>query len=534
MAADLQASRQGAPGSGDPVAPDGTPQASGANPRPDAGDLPFDSFDDGFGDIRTTSQPDEDPELAAIRAEGLTPRQLRMARRISQVHNLPIESDLDAVRQLRKIGVDPFRRPTPVDMPGEATPDPEPVTGKAVVPAGKAGKQTLPSTEVRAEEIRIRDVQIIQRDIARRRRRKLALLMVRLLFFVGIPTLIGYYYYRDIASRLYATNSEFIIQMQAPQSASGAASALTSSPLATVQDSITVQGYLLSREAMLRLDADLGFHDHFSQPQIDQLQRLDPDASQEAIYKAFKRSIRIGYDPTEGVMRMEVSAADPETSVAWSKALISYAEELVDQMTARLREDQMKGARESYDEAEQKMLAAQRKVVDLQEELGIIDADSETGAVTSQILDYEAEIRKKELEMQAMLDNPNPNEARVEGVKSDIQRLNDAITALRSEITTSDASGESLARIRSELRLAELDLESRQNLMQQALELMEKARIEANRQVRYVKVFVAPIAPDVPTYPNVFSRTLLIFLIFSGLYLVMSLTASVLREQVSA
>jgi len=36
-----------------------------------------------------------------------------------------------------------------------------------------------------------------------------------------------------------------------------------------------------------------------------------------------------------------------------------------------------------------------------------------------------------------------------------------------------------------------------------------------------------------PSYPRVFENTLLAFLIFSGIYLMLSITASVLREQMS-
>ena len=71
-------------------------------------------------------------------------------------------------------------------------------------------------------------------------------------------------------------------------------------------------------------------------------------------------------------------------------------------------------------------------------------------------------------------------------------------------------------------------------LVQQALTQMETAQIEANRQVRYLSLGVEPVAPDEATYPKAFQNTLLAFLIFSGVYLMISLTASILREQVSS
>jgi capsular polysaccharide transport system permease protein len=44
---------------------------------------------------------------------------------------------------------------------------------------------------------------------------------------------------------------------------------------------------------------------------------------------------------------------------------------------------------------------------------------------------------------------------------------------------------------------------------------------------------VHPVAPDQPTYPRAFENTILAFLVFAGIYLMISLTASILREQVS-
>ena len=64
--------------------------------------------------------------------------------------------------------------------------------------------------------------------------------------------------------------------------------------------------------------------------------------------------------------------------------------------------------------------------------------------------------------------------------------------------------------------------------------LPEEARIEANKQVRYLALSIAPVAPDEATYPKALQNTIVAFLIFAGIYLMLSLTASILREQVSS
>ena len=496
-------------------------------------DMPFEQNEDGFGDAAyPTAKPATDAsekaieaELEIIKKEGLTARQLRMARRVAQKHNLEPRNDLDAIRLLRQRGIDPFKRSTMLELV-------VPVGGQKNLPTKVEGDK-LPSTEVMAEEVRAREIRKIQEDIARRRRRKIAMLFARLAVFVFLPTfLVGAYFY-SYATPLYATKSEFLIQ-KADGGGSALSGLFSGTGFANSQDSITVQSYLQSRDAMLRLDADIGFTEHFAQDFVDPLRRLEPDSTNEEAYRLYKKMVKIGFDPTEGLIKMEVIAADPQTSVAFSEALIKYAEEQVDNLTQRLREDQMKGSNESFREAERKMIAAQNRVLELQEKLGVLDPASESATLMSQIATFETQLQEKNLQLQQLLDNSRPNQARVDGVRGDIKRLEQLVAELRAQLTTGGTDSTSLARISAELQMAQIDLETRRALMQQALQQLETARIEANRQVRYLSLGVSPTAPDEPTYPRKFENTVVAFLIFSGLYLMASLTASILREQVSA
>jgi len=510
--------------------------------------------DDGFGtgrfptanpdDIQTPGEVAGSTDIETIRREGLTGRQLRMARRVAQKYDLPATSDFDAIRLLRKAGIDPFQRTNMLDLvtsDGTALARVEPSRAMTTVPGdGVKLPQILkpiqvPTTEVRAEQSHLADLMHIQQDITRRRRRKVSLLAVRMLFFVFLPTLLtGFYYYR-VATPLYATEAEFVIQQaSSPAAAGGLGGLLSGSPLATSQDSITVQGYLQSRDAMMRLDTDHGFRSHFSAPQIDPIQRLAPDATLEAAYKVYARNVKISYDPTEGLIKMEVSATDPQVSVAFAKALITYAEEQVDQLTLRLRGDQMTGARESFDKAEAEMLAAQRRVVDLQERYKILSSEAEVALLTSQIGALETQLTTDRLSLQQMESNAAPNLARMDPLKRRIAALEGEIAALRSKMTESQGGGASLATVQSQLLVAQADVETRQLLLAQSLQAMELARVEANRQVRYLSVSVNPVAPDEPTYPRAFENTMVALLFFAGLYLMVAMTTAILREQVSA
>jgi capsular polysaccharide transport system permease protein len=480
-------------------------------------------------------------ELAAIRAEGLTGRQLRMARRTAQKHGLSPTSDFDAVRLLRARGIDPFSHANMLELVVE--------DARSTLPAEQARGANLPATTQPAQppapmapprplgaDERAAEIMKVQRDIARRRRKRLILLASRLSAFVLLPTLLVAYYFYWVATPLYATQTEFVIQKaeSGSSSAGGLGGLLGGTSFATVQESIVVQSYLESREAMLRLDEDLGFREHFSDPSIDPLVRLAPDASVEDVYGTYRNQLTIGYDPTEGVIKMEMLATDPATSQAFSEALIRYAEERVDQMSQRLREGQMTDARESYEEAETRVSEAQARVLALQERRGVLSAEAEVSTIFTQISNFEMQLQQERLRLAEIQAASRPNATRVEIAENNIQRYEALLAELRGGLTETQTGDASLARIQSELLVAQADLETRQMMLAQALQQQESARIEANRQTLYLSMGVFPVQPDRAAYPRSFENTLLAFLVFAGIYLMVSMTASILREQVSS
>ncbi|EPX85968.1 Capsule polysaccharide export protein, partial [Rubellimicrobium thermophilum DSM 16684] len=410
---------------------------------------------------------------------------------------------------------------------------------RAIPGTALPGMPAMPGSEPRPESAERRAAEIlrIQQDIARRRRRRAALLLARLFVFVMLPTLLAGYYFARVATPMYATQSEFVIQKaeaQGAMAAAGLGGLFQGTSMATQQDSMTVQAYLSSREAMQRLDAEHGFRAAFSDPSIDPIQRLPADASNEELYDLYRKHVKISYDPTEGIVKMEVIAPDPHLSQQFSEALLRYAEERVDAITQRLREDQMKGARESYEAAEARRAQALADWLRIQQEVRQIDPVGETAARTSQISALETERQRLQLELQTRLSVARPNQAQVEALRTQIANIERLIADLREEMTQASEEGASLAARNTELRVAEENYAFQTILVQQALTQMEAAQIEANRQVRYLSLGVEPVAPDEATYPRVFENTVLAFLISAGLYLMMSLTASILREQVTS
>ena len=489
---------------------------------------------------RPLKAPTGSTNIDEIRKEGLTGRQLRMARRTAQRHDLPATSDFDAVRLLRQAGIDPFQRSNLLELAPKSD-------GRARPPAksGRASRPQLPQRRGASENLpalieeedpalrRAREVERIQQSIIRRRQKKLALLGVRLAFFVGLPTLLAGWYFYTVASPMYSTKSAFLIQQNSEQSAGGGGGLMGMiSGGGGLSDGSSVQSYLTSIEAMIRLDQDHNFIAHYSDPAINPLARLNADASNEEAFKVFKKSVKIGYDPTEGLVNMEVIAASPDASVEFSNALIHYAEERVSNITQRLRDDQMRGAIESFEDAQIARNEALDRLVTLQQELAVIDSKSAVASIQHQIMGLEQEVDQMEKSLAIHMENARPNTSKVNALKTSIRINKDLIEAKQAELTQTTGGADSLASKNARMIVAEADYQTREMMVQAAVQSVEAARVAADRQARYLATSVAPVRPEDPSYPRKFENTLLSFLIFGGVYLIMSLTASILREQV--
>ena len=525
----------------DPQQPQAQPEAAPPTPPQAAQPAAPSSTPPREGAVSSAAEVAGETDIDAIRREGLTGRQLRMARRVAQKHDLAPISDFDAVRLLRAKGIDPFERSNMLELvvpQGDGTDGSQQLgrieTTKTQLPQTvPAGGSNLPATEVSPAERRALEISQIQRDISKRRRRKLGLLLVRLAFFVMLPTIAAGYYFYNVATPMYATNSQFlIIQSEGGGGASPFGSILPTQ-FANSADSIATQAYLQSKDAMLRLDQDVGFKDHFSDEAIDPIQRLEAGATNEEAYKTYKKNVKIGYDPTEGVIRLEVIAGDPNVSASFSESLIKYAEERVNNLSKQKREDGMRDALAGFDTAQQKRRDAQEALIRMQVENGV-DPQAEIVAIRTQITTYEGLLIEKELELSALLDNARPNQAKVDGARGDVRRLEEQLEKLKEKMSTSTTGENSLAEQSVRMQLAQTDLAAADMVLQSAQTAMDQARSEAGRQVRYLTVAVEPVAPQEPTYPRKFENTILAFLIFAGIYLMLSLTASILREQVTS
>jgi capsular polysaccharide transport system permease protein len=283
-----------------------------------------------------------------------------------------------------------------------------------------------------------------------------------------------------------------------------------------------------------RLERDLGIVAHFQDKAIDPVRRLAPDATMEDVYDYYANVVSVSYDPAESVIRMEVVAASPEMAQAISAALISYSEDMVDGLSSRLREDTLREAAEAVALAKTALEDAHLRVATLQQELMVFSTEVELGGETGIIHTLELEVEALRGKLDELLTYAAEDDARVVDLRRDIAFKRSQIAERRRNLVgDGSGAGGSLSSVNVELQRAEVEVMTQQQQFMSAMASQEAARIEAQRQVRYLAPIVPPALADKSTRPHRARNTALAFVIFFGIFMMVSLTISVLREQIS-
>jgi len=218
----------------------------------------------------------------------------------------------------------------------------------------------------------------------------------------------------------------------------------------------------------------------------------------------------------------------------FAERLIHFAQNRVNYLSQTKRGNQMQEAVAAFEKAQIGRRDAQEALVNLQQKGAILDPEGVIVTLRGQINNVGIQLQEKGLQLAALEDNARPNSAKVDGAKGDIRRLNALLDRLNGKMVDASLGENSLARLSVRIQMAQADLVSRDMMLQTTLQQVETTRMEANRLVRYLAVNVQPVAAQEPSYPRKFENTVLAFLIFSGIYLMLSLTASILREQVTS
>jgi capsular polysaccharide transport system permease protein len=320
---------------------------------------------------------------------------------------------------------------------------------------------------------------------------------------VGVPTLIAGVYYFAIASDLYLSEAKFIVRSPKQVQASGLGALLQSTGLSrAADDTAAVQDFVMSRDAVRKLKLKNDLVAVLSRPEGDFVTRFPGilfwRKDFEALFSRYDHFVSVETDTTTGVTSLHVKAYRPEDAHTLASALLTYSEQLINELNDRARRDALETARREVDGAEQRIARIQSELTAYRVKQKMLDPKSASTSVLELIGQMTAAQTNARAQLSELLNN-SPNSPQIPLVKTRIASLDKLIAEERAKLS---GETDSVVATLTEYERLNLQHELAEKALASAFTSLEAARIEAQRQQLYLETIAQPNLADYPLYPK--------------------------------
>lgn len=334
------------------------------------------------------------------------------------------------------------------------------------------------------------------------RRSRARLLLLRLALFVGMPTLLAALYYGIWASDQYQSTSVVTVEAADDKFSGNFGMLFGALPTSgTARDVLLVRDYIQSRDMLAYLTAEHGWREHVADPHLDWWSRLSVDASSEDVYEDYLERIEVAHNTMSNTLSVGVRAYSAQRAHAFAQAILAASEDMVNQMSDRVRVDRMRFAQGELDKAEQRYAKAAEGLLALQGQGVEIDPVGSATVLMGVRAELEGELARARAELDTVRAVMRPDAPKVRELQQRVQSLARQVDAQgRRLVDKTDTGGlnQQIARFEP----AMMEKEFAQKALESAAKALELARIDASRQHRYLVTISSPSLPDEPTHPR--------------------------------
>lgn len=402
----------------------------------------------------------------------------------------------------------------------------------AVERAGAGVPSERPTQAVAtARPAQLSNVQVRARERARRR---LPLKSILFVLVVLIPTLLAGIYYLVIASDQYVSESRFGIR--SAENPRSEVSAILSSVSATqigLESNVVVQ-YMQSREVVDALQQRLGLRALFERSDVDALSRLQPGASAEDVVKYWRHKADPFFDPTTGTISLRVKAFTAADAYKLNAAMLLLAENLVNEISRRAREDAARHAQDSVNRAEDRLRKVRQDILAFRNSAEMIEPKEQAKGELLLIAKLREQLAQAKAEQSSNSYYLNKNAPTLVSLRNRIRGLEEQIASAEAQLTSSRGApnDKAYSRAMGDYEALEAERQLAEKSYGAALEMLQRAQEHAARQSIYFSVFVQPGMPEQALYPRRLENIALVLIGGIGAWIMLLLAMHSIRDHV--
>ena len=349
-----------------------------------------------------------------------------------------------------------------------------------------------------------------------KRRHNIALLSFVLA--VLLPSLAATIYLYTIAVDQYASKVGFAVRNEETSAASsllGGLSGMTGG--STAQDSDALYEFIQSQQMVEEVDAKLNLRALFSKPERDVVFAFPADGSLEKLVDYWQRIVSIAYDGSTGLIQIQTNAFSAGDAQAVTQAIHDASDRMVHELSAKARDDATRYAREDLAIAEDRLQAARQAINDYRSRTQIVDPTASVQSQMGILNQLQSQMAEALIQLDMLRETTRADDPRVSDAQLKISVIEKRIAEERQKfgLGGQGIGSDDYATVVAEFERLNVDRDFAERSYVAALTALDAAKAEAQRQSRYLAVFISPTLAETAEYPRRALLSALVFLFLS-------------------
>jgi capsular polysaccharide transport system permease protein len=291
---------------------------------------------------------------------------------------------------------------------------------------------------------------------------------------------------------------------------------------------------MTSRAIVDEIGGSLDLHRLFSPPQADWWARLPQAASIEELVHYWKSQVDPSYDPADGTVTVRVRGFAPVDALHLSQAIVAACEKLANDLSLRARRDTLRQAEAELAQAESRLKSVLSDIRAFRDREGLIDpakTAEASGMLATRLRD---ELVKANAELSTLKTYMRDDAPSVKVLMARIRSLETQQRSLALQMTDPDAKrSDALSRILGSYEELESEHKFAENAYQHALQSLDQARADADRQHVFIASFIPPSLPEEALYPRRWRSLGTVALMALAVWGIGGLTVQSIRDHLS-
>jgi len=352
------------------------------------------------------------------------------------------------------------------------------------------------------------------------------------LLCVVLPTLLFAAYQLLWATERYESQAKVIVQQPDSTSTLEPSMALLSGLGGSVSgsDPELVKAYIYSNDMLEYLNDKISLREHYSQSSIDFFSRIHNDDSKEALNRYYLDHVDVVLDDASGVITIAAQGFDSEYAQLLTNTIVERAEWFINSIGHQLANAQLDFMQGEHKRIEERFTNAQKDLLVFQQKYNLLDPTAEGTAKQSITNTIESQIATKQTEIKTLNAIMSDRSPQVQGLKNELAALNAQLEVERDKLSQTGLDEVPVSELLSRFTDYKIKMDLALQAYTSSQISLEKSRIEAYRQLKYlITVEKATLSED-SKYPDVIYNISLFLLLLSLAFGIGKIIISTIRE----